>query len=109
MGSPSVIPGSRPRGAVAAFTWNQWQPSSGIGGSCAMESVAMFVWDRRQLWHGIRTPRHTAHNSHSGWLTASISSGAYGSAPSPLEGPQAHTRDYSTAEGPPALPLLQAL
>src|SRR5215813_7641475 len=53
MGSPSVARGSRPRGEVAAFPWNQWQRFPGMGGRLAMESVAAFVWNRWQLWHGI--------------------------------------------------------
>ena len=53
MGSPSVVRGSRPQGAVAAFTLNQWQRSPGMGGSFAMESVATFVWNSRQRWCGI--------------------------------------------------------
>src|SRR5499427_5353148 len=54
MGSPSVARGSRPRGAVAAFTWNQGQRSPGMGGRLAMESGAAFVWNRWQLCRGIR-------------------------------------------------------
>ena len=53
MGSPSVARGSRSRGAVAAFTWNQWQPSPGIGGSFAVESVAALPWNQWQLCRGI--------------------------------------------------------
>src|SRR5215831_15226750 len=53
MGSPSVARGSRPRGEVAAFPWNQWQRFPGMGGRLALESVAAFVWNRWQLWHGI--------------------------------------------------------
>jgi hypothetical protein len=53
MGSPSVAQDSKPRGEVAGFPWNQWQPSYGIGGSFGMESVATFVWNRRQLCRGI--------------------------------------------------------
>jgi len=35
MGSPSVARSSRSRGAVAAFPWNQWPPSPGMGGRLA--------------------------------------------------------------------------
>jgi len=53
MGSPSVARSSRSRGEVAAFPWNQWQRSPGMGGRLAMELAAAFVWNRWQLWHGI--------------------------------------------------------
>lgn len=35
--------------------WNQWQPSNGMGGNFALESVATFTWIGWQLSRGIRT------------------------------------------------------
>src|SRR5215471_7840011 len=52
-GSPSVVRGSRPRGEVAGLPWNQWQPSPGMDGRLAMESVAAFVWNQWQRSCGI--------------------------------------------------------
>ena len=53
MGYVSVAVGSKTSAGVAGFAWNQWQLSSGIGGSFAMESVATFVWNEWQLCCGI--------------------------------------------------------
>jgi hypothetical protein len=45
MDSPSVARSSRSWGVVAAFPWNQWQPSPGISGKFAVESVAGLAWN----------------------------------------------------------------
>ena len=41
--------------SVAGLLWNQWQLSCGTGGSFAVESVAGFVWNGWQLCRGIRS------------------------------------------------------
>jgi len=53
MGSPSVVRRSKPPCGMAAFAWNQWQPSCGINGRLPVESVATFVWNQWQLSRGI--------------------------------------------------------
>ena len=54
MGSPSVVRRSKPPCGMAAFAWNQWQPSCGINGSFRVESMAAFAWNQWQVWRGIR-------------------------------------------------------
>src|SRR5262249_14079598 len=49
------ISGSFAVESVAGLLWNQWQLSCGTGGSFAVESVAGFTWNRWQLCRGIRT------------------------------------------------------
>src|SRR5262245_11818116 len=43
--------------SVATFAWNERQLSHGISGNFRMESVATFAWNRWQLSRGIRSHR----------------------------------------------------
>ena len=48
------ISGSFAVESVAGLAWNQWQLSRGTGGSLRVESVAALPWNRWQLSRGIR-------------------------------------------------------